>query len=1665
MKKTIFRRFIIVLFLSFTFLVSLNRVTVEVNAATPVITGVEITSGAYKIGDAITVTIIADVIGHLESAITINEKSVTGFTDVGSGIYTVIYTVASGDTNRASVGVIPISIILTDGSNPSTEFTAFASVGTVTIDANVPTISTVETQDLDNNGKLDALKITFNENILDATVTSGNFVIAGYTGEDFAPSANSDVADNGVIYITFTEGSLDNEATPAVTYTAGTLTDSAGNSLATASGVSSIDKAAPSVLTITNSDGDGVVKSGVTGVIVTVEFSETLTVTPKITISGAETVSATDMAGSGTTWTYTLPTIGSGDGVINAQITVGADAAGNVVVHSAATTGLTVDNTVPTISGVAISSGTYKIGDSVAVVVTADATGYSSGVITINGQSITGFNDESDNTYTMTYTVVEGDTDRLNVGAVSVSVVLIDPAGNSSAVFSGTPTSTGTVTIDANVPTISTVETQDLDNNGKLDALKITFNEDILDASVTSGNFVIAGYTGEDFAPTANSDVADNGVIYITFTEGTLDNEAIPAVTYTAGTLTDSAGNTLLTASGVSSIDKAAPAVLTITNSDADGVVKSGVSGVIVTVEFSEILSVTPKITLTGEETVSATDMAGSGTTWTYTLPTIGSGDGVINAQITVGADAEGNVVVHSAEATGLTVDNTVPVITASSGVVNTEGAGSWTSTATASDNIDGNVTGSLVITYFKANGTTPLADLAAARVDLGSGLNVIVKYNVDDAATNSATEVIITLTANDNTVPVITLSGLSSITIEASQSAWVDPGTTVSDNYSSGLTTTTSGVVDNNTSGVYLLVYDVTDAAGNVAVTVQRTVTVTDTTAPTFNAIGNQTVEVNTGDVDWSTYITSGLDNSDTVLVKAETADTVNYTVTGSGSVTVTLTDGYGNVGSGTFTVTVSDTTAPVITLSGASEISVEASQSAWVDPGTTVSDNYSSGLTTTTSGVVDNNTSGVYLLEYDVTDGASNAAVTVTRTVTVTDTTAPTFNAIGNQTVEVNTGDVDWSTYITSGLDNSDTVLVKAETVDTVNYTIVGSGSVTVTLTDGYGNVGSGTFTVTVSDTTAPVISGISNASYSAGTTEPNWLSGVTAVDNLDGSVSVTYSGVVDMDNAGDYVLTYTATDAAANVATPTRTITITGAVQATVISVKSIQITSNVTTIEVPEGGVFTAPTVEARYYRDDTTINVTSSITGGSEVDTSVPGTYTLVYSVTYLGLSDSLTVTVTVVATDSDSDGASDVDEVAIGSDPLDSTSTPDDIDGDGFSNAEEISVQSNHLDKYSTPLDLDGDGFTNAEEINASSDQFNKLSTPFDIDGDGFSNVLETNEGSDPNDSESVPGDIDGNGILDELELDTDGDGVPDVEEIEQGTDPVNSSDAIGTDVVTVVYKLKLGLYTSSIEINDTFDIESIRLLFHIGSTKPDINNTVWSEFDAIADETLLENQNVYILILDNDGHKTVRDFTDEFNVITSIEADTVIINENKMQIVVNDEVVEYDSVKVELDSNNVNITENGDDSDEDVISSNIILSNELVKFVSASNNNDSKQLVVFDMSVEVEYELMTVLYRVQSIDTTILMIGVNASEWSKLEIVQGEIKYIELSDNETIELMTELTDNEAEETVSLTFNVTSDGSTFTLDIVNEAEQTWSWYLIPVIALLVVGAVILIKKK
>ena len=353
-------------------------------------------------------------------------------------------------------------------------------------------------------------------------------------------------------------------------------------------------------------------------------------------------------------------------------------------------------------------------------------------------------------------------------------------------------------------------------------------------------------------------------------------------------------------------------------------------------------------------------------------------------------------------------VDTTAPVITLlGSSQVNVEVGSSYTDAgATATDNYDGDLTSQIVVVN---------------NVDVNTLGSYTVTYGVSDSSSNAASVVTRTVNVIDQTAPTITILGDNPVTIEAG-STYTDAGATATDNYNNDVTAdiTTASTVDSNTIGSYTVTYTVNDASGNQATAV-RTVIVEDSTPPTIALIGSNPASVEVG----NSYSDAGATATDAydgdITSSITTTSNVNINTVGSYTVTYTVTDSSSNSATATRTVNVVDTTAPVITISGANPVDVDLGTT-YNDAGATATDANDGDLTAsiTVSSNVDTNTVGTYTVTYTVSDAAGNQA-TETRTVNVVDNNNPTTHYIDIQgfayspsSITINVGDtIVWTNY----------------------------------------------------------------------------------------------------------------------------------------------------------------------------------------------------------------------------------------------------------------------------------------------------------------------------------------------------------------------------------------------------------------------------------------------------------------------------------------------------------------------------------------------------------------------------------------------------------------------------------------------------------------------------
>ena len=150
---------------------------------------------------------------------------------------------------------------------------------------------------------------------------------------------------------------------------------------------------------------------------------------------------------------------------------------------------------------------------------------------------------------------------------------------------------------------------------------------------------------------------------------------------------------------------------------------------------------------------------------------------------------------------------------------------------------------------------------------------------------------------------------------------------------------------------------------------------------------------------------------------------------------------------------VRVADTTPPVITLRGESEMTISA-LSNYIDPGATATDFPDESLTSiiVVTNRVDTSVAGDHTVAYNVKDAAGNKAIEVLRKVTVVDDKPPVITLLGEALVKLDEG-VPYSDAGAKAVDAAEgDIEVKVD--DPVNFNKPGTYTVTYTAKDSSGN-----------------------------------------------------------------------------------------------------------------------------------------------------------------------------------------------------------------------------------------------------------------------------------------------------------------------------------------------------------------------------------------------------------------------------------------------------------------------------------------------------------------------------------------------------------------------------------------------------------------------------------
>jgi hypothetical protein len=143
---------------------------------------------------------------------------------------------------------------------------------------------------------------------------------------------------------------------------------------------------------------------------------------------------------------------------------------------------------------------------------------------------------------------------------------------------------------------------------------------------------------------------------------------------------------------------------------------------------------------------------------------------------------------------------------------------------ATAQDNVDGDISANISID--------------SSAVDTNTIGSYDVTYDVADSAGNAAATQTRIVSVVD-TPPVIALIGANPQEVDLG-TAYIELRATAKDNIDGDISANIiidNSAVDTNIAGNYSVTYDVTDAAGNAAITITRIVNVMDTSAPLVNS------------------------------------------------------------------------------------------------------------------------------------------------------------------------------------------------------------------------------------------------------------------------------------------------------------------------------------------------------------------------------------------------------------------------------------------------------------------------------------------------------------------------------------------------------------------------------------------------------------------------------------------------------------------------------------------------------------------------------------------------------------------------------------------------------------------------------------------------------------
>lgn len=516
-------------------------------------------------------------------------------------------------------------------------------------------------------------------------------------------------------------------------------------------------------------------------------------------------------------------------------------------------------------------------------------------------------------------------------------------------------------------------------------------------------------------------------------------------------------------------------------------------------------------------------------------------------------------------------------------------------------------------------------------------------KYELTYAVTdldNHTTRVTRNVTIIKNNAPRIV--GADDVTIKKGQNFDKKKGVQAIDAEDDDLTSVMAigGDVNVNMEGTYTLTYAVSDRDGNQA-KVERTVRVVSDNVPVIENCNKVIIKV--GEMFDPRQDIQCWDKEDgNIKARLKITGSVDTNTPGSYELNYTVTDNDGNTTSMDRTVVVLSNEKPVI--SGASDIIVDINQPFDKMAGVSAYDKEDKDLTEKieVKGDVDIKHKGTYILEYAVKDKDDNVTK-VSRRVTVVSNKPPVIHAGGgaysnpNPSAPSTGGSVlpsignifrpstnsnpsapssglgDVTIDEGSNFDAMEGVTVTDDNDSNLSVSVAGNvdtskpGTYTLvyTVSDTDGNVTKVTRRVTVRSNRAPVIAWTKDVELRVNE-DFDLLSDVTVSDDNDKNLisKVVVDGVLDTTRPGTYRITYTVRDSDNNVTRKTRVITVRDNRAPKITGIDDIELE-----LDAKFDPMFGVAATDDKDKQADLKVTVKG------EVDTTVPGEYKLIYSVT------------------------------------------------------------------------------------------------------------------------------------------------------------------------------------------------------------------------------------------------------------------------------------------------------------------------------------------------------------------------------------------------------------------------------------------------------------------